>query len=876
MKLTRVRLEQVRQFRDPLEIDQLEDGLNIFTGPNESGKSTIARAIRAAFFERYRTKSVDDLIPWGDSAAAPHVELDFEIGGKPYALSKTFIKSVRCNLYAGSRVLDGEEAENHLAALLGFQFAGRGESKPEHWGIPGLLWVEQGTGQDVHAAVGHAVDHIRSVLQGALGDVASSGGDEILERISSERGLLLTGGGKPRGAYEESLKRRAALFEEIEHLDRLIEEYQQQVDRLAHLLEEHAHDEASRPWATLRAQQKQAEEARERLRSVERALEEDRRRLSQAGGTLKLLQDSLSEREARERDLQQRSSALSDLQQRLDKAKSQSEELKARKEEALATLQHAKEASRWSKNEAESVRLLDQAMELRAKKETLESQVAACEDLTRQAAGLRVTLGALQMDPKVLEELRGKKRALRENAIREEAAATLLEFDLLPGAALSLDGVVIEGRVEHRVIKASEIQIPEVGHIRVAPGGGDLEALALTRSDLEATIQGLLSRLGVRSLDEAEERFLKLQQAQSQLKELERDLVRMAPQGLDALRASLEDCSARLRILEETVGRMPALPEGTKVLSMEEAGTQLDQTQRIYDDVSEQLQKTDIRSASTLAELEAAQKEVQRLQGALSDPEEARRLQETRARLVETRAEIEVLSGQIGCQQAELEQARPDILDQDIERYRKSADLAQGKYDTRKVEIVRLQAQLQEAGAQGLEEQRGELSIQLEQEERRVAELGRRAKALDLLKDMLEAKRHALTKRLQAPLQKHLNNYLRLMFPGASIVIDDDLSPGALLRGGTTSTFDALSFGAREQMGLISRLAYADLLKEAGRPTLILLDDVLVHSDTGRLQAMKRVITDAATRHQVLLFTCHPEDWADMGVETRGLGQLKQ
>jgi hypothetical protein len=32
-------------------------------------------------------------------------------------------------------------------------------------------------------------------------------------------------------------------------------------------------------------------------------------------------------------------------------------------------------------------------------------------------------------------------------------------------------------------------------------------------------------------------------------------------------------------------------------------------------------------------------------------------------------------------------------------------------------------------------------------------------------------------------------------------------------------------------MGVISRLAYADLLKEAGRPTLIILDDALVHSD---------------------------------------------
>jgi uncharacterized protein YhaN len=82
-----------------------------------------------------------------------------------------------------------------------------------------------------------------------------------------------------------------------------------------------------------------------------------------------------------------------------------------------------------------------------------------------------------------------------------------------------------------------------------------------------------------------------------------------------------------------------------------------------------------------------------------------------------------------------------------------------------------------------------------------------------------------------------------------------------------------MSFGAREQMGVISRLAYADLLKEAGRPTLIILDDALVHSDAVRLEQMKRVLFDASQRHQVLLFTCHPALWQDLGVRARPVGR---
>jgi len=146
-----------------------------------------------------------------------------------------------------------------------------------------------------------------------------------------------------------------------------------------------------------------------------------------------------------------------------------------------------------------------------------------------------------------------------------------------------------------------------------------------------------------------------------------------------------------------------------------------------------------------------------------------------------------------------------------------------------------------------------------------------------LLCEMLEAKRHATLQRLQAPLLQRLQHYLKLLFPGSSMELDEGLSPQTLIRrlaSGQTEvgSVDALSFGAREQLRLISRFAYADLLAAAGKPTLLILDDALVHSDDSRLAQMKRVIFDVAQRHQVLLFTCHPNAWRDLGVSVRGIG----
>jgi hypothetical protein len=39
---------------------------------------------------------------------------------------------------------------------------------------------------------------------------------------------------------------------------------------------------------------------------------------------------------------------------------------------------------------------------------------------------------------------------------------------------------------------------------------------------------------------------------------------------------------------------------------------------------------------------------------------------------------------------------------------------------------------------------------------------------------------------------------------------------------------------------------------------------------------MKRILFDAASRHQILLFTCHPEKWRDLGVPPMDIQASKE
>ena len=212
---------------------------------------------------------------------------------------------------------------------------------------------------------------------------------------------------------------------------------------------------------------------------------------------------------------------------------------------------------------------------------------------------------------------------------------------------------------------------------------------------------------------------------------------------------------------------------------------------------------------------------------------------------------------------------------QDVRRLSQSIAQWETQHQQRREAVAAQHATLMASSALGLQEQRDALASQWAQANARALELQRRAQALDWLDQRLAQKRQASLSALQAPLQLKLQRYLQLLFPKAEISLDEHLMPHQLHRpsraAGQHEDLPALSFGAREQMFLITRLAYADLLQEAGRPTLLILDDALVHTDAERLPAMKRVLFDAAQRHQVLLFSCHPEMWRDLGVPLQEL-----
>lgn len=875
MKLTSLRLSEFRRFAGALEIDGLEPGLNLFTGPNEAGKSTIAAALRAAFLERYNTTTVGDFQPRGVAGARPTVQLEFGWQGRSYRLTKAFMSRSRCELVIdGKDRLDGEAAQDALARLLGFEFAGKGQSKAEHGGVPGLLWVRQGDSQSL-MPIQHAGLHIRDALNQVSGELAIGDGDRLLNRVLAERGELLDMRGKPRGPYRDAQQELERLRAERDRLAAARDALATTVDKLAGLKAAQARDDAEKPWEVF---ERKAEEARARQQAIrqERAnLDVLLRERRQTDETLGLLQEQV-QRDQREED------ELQSVQAEQVRAEQAREAAAATMSGAEDGCEAARSAVLSARNRFELARAAAERRDVQAMAEQQAAELERLQHAAQQAEALEEgqrrldrKIGLLNMRKDDLQALRQACRELDDLRVRRDAAATRLQYEL-PQDGVTLDGEALAGTGERLVASRTSLQLPNGGRIIIVPGGTDLAVLADRESEVAERHVRALAAIGVGSLDEAEARWLALEDARREADVLRRELDIHAPRGLETIRRLIDDGRRLMQRLDARLAELAAVQEAEDGQPQTTLQTELAAAEAALGMAQERLAAGRERlHAATSRSQELASREAV-LAARLRDPAAVERREGLDRRLVETRSQRDDLGRRAAAIEARIAEHRPDLVEQDIQRLERSALIAREAYQARQREILLLQGRLDEAGEQGIGESLAQCEAQLERLARRHGALHRRAQALDLLHELLQSRRREATERLQAPLAQRLNHYLSLLFPHASLHLDEGFLPRDLLRGVDCEGLGGLSFGTQEQLGILARFAYADLLKQAGRPTLLILDDALVHTDDARREWMKRALFDAASRHQILMFTCHASAWKDLGVTQRSIASLEE
>ncbi|TLU74321.1 AAA family ATPase [Lichenicoccus roseus] len=887
MRIRSLELTGFRKFDRPVRIEGLADGMNVLSAPNEFGKSTLLDAIRGVLFERHSSNAaaVRSMQHWRGKTS-PVVALGFEWAGGLHRIEKRFLHRepyARLTLPDGIRH-EGDAAEEALQALLGFRPPGKQGAKAEDAGMWGALWVAQRESVRQPELNDLARATIHACLETELGTLTGGArGQALLADARAELGRLLDGNGRPRGRYKEisglltqAEDTQQALIERRRQLDDDLDALQRQRRTLAAASDA---DEAARLEADL-------SEARRRRDAVLRY--EDLRRqaltdLNLAEGRQQAAMAETLRRQQRGETLAQAIAEAARLQAVVAEAQAELASADEALAQASASLELAVQAGTAAMLRLRQARTVSELALRAAAMTALGDRLQRAEAAQAVVNELAGELAAMRVDAAAVQAVHAAAREEQRSRAVLDAQATLIEFELEPGATgLLVDGeAATPGRSARRLVEPAEIIIPGYGRLRISPAIRDRDRMQDAIAQSVEHLRAALAAIGASDADDAERRLQRRHSCEQRLAHARGELALQTPAdpghglaaGLDPLRNHLQASRSRLaaELSEVEMASVPA-PEIAEAelrtaQASETAATEMTQGARAALSAP---QARRLRCFETLAgqsaSLEAVRESVARLQreiaeaaGEEPDAALADRLAQSAQALERQR---ELAARAVGEQPADT----LDAVNARIQRYEQAIVQQRDAVRRLQQDIAVLQSRIQQQEGAGIDEQIATAATACDDLRREYEGLQAEAEVLTLLRDTLIASEREAKERYMAPVAARITPYLRGLFPGTSVTCDEEFRITGLGRGGSTDdAVDRLSDGTQEQIAVLSRLAFADMLLDRGKPAMVILDDALAYSDRDRLERMFDLLTQAASRMQILVLTCRGELFTRLG-----------
>lgn len=206
-----------------------------------------------------------------------------------------------------------------------------------------------------------------------------------------------------------------------------------------------------------------------------------------------------------------------------------------------------------------------------------------------------------------------------------------------------------------------------------------------------------------------------------------------------------------------------------------------------------------------------------------------------------------------------LEQGRRDEWEAEAARAREALEELEGRLEDIQSRLTLLRRELEEQQASTAIP---ELTETIEQRKAEWGELILRHRKAALLELLLDDALEEIHDARQPAVLRSASAFFRVVTDERYLRIRqmrEVQQVEVVMPSGAAVSATSLSRGTRDQLYLCLRLGLADAFAEQGTRLPLLMDDVLVNFDPERAEAMAKVLADAADRHQILLFTCHPE-----------------
>ncbi|MBS1000939.1 GTP-binding protein [Acetobacter persici] len=898
MILTDVQIEGFRRFASPVRLDGLGPGLNVLAAPNEAGKSTLLTALKAVLMVRSSSKAkpVKDLQPYG--GGAPHVALSFTWKGMECHLEKQFLSKAFTRLILGPERFEGDQAEEALRALLGLEEASKGEAA----GLWSVLLVGQGESFVQPDLNQTGQDSLRGCLeQGVEQATGGAAASAVLSRVRERLYLLQTAkSAQPTGKYKHALEQEAqarASLRELENRRAALEEDLVALDQARRALREQEDpDRKAQDEAELLALRQQ----RDTMRIADAEEQAARAALATATQTLNSIRDEQERRRERqaahrrlEREAAEMQHDLQALTQRTAQARQRYEASRTRREQAEQQQQAARQALLTISRRAA---VLQQQGALEREKQILERAEAACTRLEQA----RAALAALRVDEAVIRRVRKAVREMDAAQAALNARATRLTVTLLPEASgrVLLDGAACP-QGDMVLTQAAELRIEGIGQVRITPAVKDQEEAQAAADAARHQLQSVMQATGCQTVEEAERLFEERRQAETRVAEARAAFVASLPAARDDRDAALFEALAAMR--QDMRDRMASLARELEACTPDGRPEQADQTDAALQQMqttARQEEDSAARAADEARQAERAEhvslsaaqglqdKAEAALRQKLAEREQIGRelavraaqesddaLAERAAVAVQAQAQAEAHSQTL---RAGREAEQPlSVVEARIARREQALDSGRASVVRLREEIRERETRVRVAEGDGLDEKIAEAGRAADRLRLECEGYERERAALALLDQTLSDAEKTQTERYLAPLVRTMQPAFSAVFPGASLEMDTGFALSGLTRR-TAEEFGRLSDGTREQIAVLVRLGFAELLHARQSPAILVLDDALSFSDSQRLESMFDVLADAATRFQILVLTCHAEAFARLGGRALALRPIPQ
>lgn len=874
MKINRIYARNFRKFVDPVTISNIDGRLTVISGDNEEGKSTIVHAVRSAFHLKYNTTATQQIQPY-NSAAMPEVAIDFEFKGSQYQLRKVFGKKGTAELRFGDSVFAGSEAEEKLHEIC--NIGDKRESSIWH-----VLWVEQGTtfGDLKLADAGRRT--LESALEKEIGNIV--GGSEGNDLLKSIRELYLkwyTPTGKDAKNAEHSqaeerltelvaaLQSAEAQYQELQSMLAQLEEARQAQKRHA----EHATVEKAKIHIDQLLRKKQ--EVEKHRQELAQAIQVERTALAEHANAASLWkQRTLLVKEADA--LKEKVAAFEiQFQQAVERHKSASENLHTQ-QQLRAECELAYEQAL---GECERLERLEQLRQLEGQIKELDDKIQRVKDAESKCSEIKRLGQSIKIDKSSIEKMRQLDRELLQLDAQLQAIATKLELKPANGPSESL--ILTERTV---------VPLKNWGEIIVTPGGNDLDKLRTRKEQVTNSLAELFSSAAVRTLSEAEELERKKTELGQEYLLHSREAQKLAPDGAAALANDRDLLQQQLMQLTENVSDIERGAEQLQIFTINESTNRIRESRAKRDAARQSLHTSKLATDRAEQDFRNADRDLQLLSAQRRNADDEWRRLTEKLTVDRQSAADEALFQQLSEAELRLQKATKekeaiaDTLDKlDATGIDQEVAAAQQKLEKIERELhslrelqVRLEGSLQTLGKTGITEEVERLRGKKEQCEKELARAKEKAASIRLLYDTLVECEHNSKRELSGPLLRTLEPYMSNLFAGSKFEVDDRSLTIAEIQRKTAESIQSLSLGTREQISVLTRLAFAEVLSTAGYPAVVILDDALVYSDEARFAKMQELLKQAAEKFQIIVMTCRECDYTNMGVPIIKLAQCGQ